>query len=169
MNKKAIANTAILYWCNEDECYLKESPLFDSVLGVGDTPQEAEKTFSDLLDDAYESYLEGRVPGYSKPGRPAKGGLPLNSDVRPETKNRLRELAKQFDCSTGEVVDYLLFSREHLDGIMKVYTHKSASKSKLDDLSDRVTKLENFLQEKTKGKIPAQKRAKSGTKRSLAI
>lgn len=83
MNKKAIKKTAVLYWCDDDQCYLKESPLFDSVLGVGDTPEEAERPFSDLLDDAYDAYLEGRVPGYTKPGRPAKGGVALNSDVRP--------------------------------------------------------------------------------------
>ncbi len=149
MNKKAIKNTAVLYWCDEDECYLKESPLFDSVLGVGDTPEEAARTFSDLLDDAYEAYLEGRVPGYTKPGRPAKGGVALNSDVRPETKDRLKQLAKQLDCSTGEVVDYLLFSKEHSDGITKARQCNVSKESQLDELSNRISALEHLQKDQS--------------------
>jgi len=145
MNKKAIANTAILYWCNEDECYLKESPLFDSVLGVGDTPQEAEKTFSNLLDDAYEAYLEGRVPGYSKPGRPAKGGISLNSDVRPATKNTIKVMSQQLECSTGEVVDYLLFCWQHSAGISKAQQRKISNKNQIEELNTRITALETSL------------------------
>lgn len=146
MNKKAIKKTAVIYWCEDDQCFLKESPLFDSVLGVGDTPEEAENAFSDLLDDAYDAYLDGRVPGYTKPGRPAKGGVALNSDVRPETKERVKELAQQFDCSTGEVVDYLLFCLENSEGIAKTRQFSMSKESKLEELSNRITALEHLQQ-----------------------
>lgn len=158
MNRKAIKNTAVLYWCDEDECYLKESPLFDSVLGVGETPEEAERTFSDLLDDAYEAYLEGRVPGYTKPGRPAKGGVSLNSDVRPETKERVKEIAKQFDCSTGEVVDYLLFCVEHSDSITKTQQSNTSKVSQLEELTNRIAALEH--QQKSQSSNSKSKKAK---------
>lgn len=145
MKKKAIANTAVLYWCDEDACYLKESPLFDSVLGVGGTPEEAETTFSDLLDDAYEAYLEGRVPGYAKPGRPSKGGVSLNSDVQPTTKESIKQLSQQFDCSTGEVVDYLLFCWQNSAGISKAQQQPASNKSQLEELNKRVSTLETNL------------------------
>ncbi|MBX9880281.1 MAG: hypothetical protein K2Y22_17615 [Candidatus Obscuribacterales bacterium] len=160
MNKKAIAKTAVLYWCEEDECYLKESPLFDSVLGVGDTPQEAAKTFSDLLDDAYEAYLEGRVPGYSRPGRPAKGGVALNSDVRPETKKRIKEIAEDFECSTGEIVDYLLFTWEHREGATKARNQKAPNKGQLEELKIRVSTLEMNLDRLLKKEFAGSKSRK---------
>lgn len=159
MNKKAIKKTAVLYWCEDDQCFLKESPLFDSVLGVGDTPEEAEKTFSDLLDDAYDAYLEGRVPGYTKPGRPAKGGVALNSDVRPETKVRIKELAQQFDCSAGEVVDYLLFCSENSEGIAKAQQCNISKENQLEELCNRITALEHL--QKTQSTNSKSKKQKS--------
>ncbi len=113
MNKQAIAKTAVCYWSQEDACYLMQSPLFDTVLGVGDTVQEAQKTFQDLLDDAYEAYLEGRVPGYGKPGRPAKGGVSFDTNIQSYTKQHLKEIADEIGCSMGEVVDYLVFQYDN--------------------------------------------------------
>lgn len=165
MNKKAITNTAITYWCHEDKCYLRESPLFDSVLGVGDTPKEAEQTFSDLLDDAYEAYLEGRVPGYASPGRPAKGGVALNSDVRPATKEKIKALADTFGCSAGDVVDYLLFAFEHLGlnstaSLPKTKDNKTGPKNSLNKLNNRVAKLEEGVAYLMKAKAPLSKAAR---------
>jgi predicted RNase H-like HicB family nuclease len=161
MNKNAIANTAITYWCKDDKCYLRESPLFDSVLGVGDTPEEAEQTFSDLLDDAYEAYLEGRVPGYASPGRPTKGGIALNSDVKPATKKKIKELAEKFDCSTGEVVDYLLFSFEHSSVAQPKMLGKGGRKVRTkSSLSGRMAQLEENVAHLMKVKSPLAKTAK---------
>jgi predicted RNase H-like HicB family nuclease len=114
MNKVAISKTAICYWSEEDDSYVVESSLFETIAGVGDTPEDAFRVFDDLLDDAYEAYLEGRVPGYDKPGRPTKGYTSLNTDVRPETKATLRALSAQFGCSMGELIDFLLFYYEHV-------------------------------------------------------
>lgn len=112
MNKTTIANTSFCYWSDEDECYVVESPLFETIAGVGMTQKQAYRVFRDLLDDAYEAYLEGRVGGYSAPGRPAKGGMPLNIDVKPETREYIRELAGNCACSQGEAIDLLALYHE---------------------------------------------------------
>ncbi|MCW5821249.1 MAG: hypothetical protein KIT34_00510 [Cyanobacteria bacterium TGS_CYA1] len=107
MNKKAIKNTLIVRWSNEDHCFIASSPLFDSVIGVGDSESEALKEFCDILDDAYEAYLEGELK-YDYPGRPAKNRIALNVDVQANTKKSIKDLAMEKGCSQGEVVDFLL-------------------------------------------------------------
>lgn len=107
MNKKAIKNTLIVRWSNEDHCFIASSPLLDSVIGVGDSESEALKEFCDILDDAYEAYLEGELK-YDYPGRPAKNRIALNVDVQANTKKSIKDLAMEKGCSQGEVVDFLL-------------------------------------------------------------
>jgi predicted RNase H-like HicB family nuclease len=107
MNKKAIKNTAVTRWSVEDDCFIVSSPLIDSVIGVGDSESEALKEFCDILDDAYEAYLEGELK-YDYPGRPAKNRIALNVDVQPNTKKSIKDLAAEKGCSQGEVVDFLL-------------------------------------------------------------
>jgi hypothetical protein len=62
MNKEAIRKTAICYWSNEDKAYVVESTLFETIAGIGKTEKESKRVFDNLLDDAYQAYLEGRVP-----------------------------------------------------------------------------------------------------------
>src|SRR6516164_2602533 len=107
MNKRAIRNTSVCYWSGEDEAFVVESPLFETIAGVGGTEEDSWKVFDNLLDDAYEAYLEGRVPGYERAGRPAKGGVALNVDVKSETKELIKRLAADFHCSQGEIIDFL--------------------------------------------------------------
>lgn len=118
MNRKTIKNTAIARWSNEDDCFIVSSPLIDSVIGAGDSEMEAWKEFCNILDDAYEAYLEGALK-YDNPGRPAKNRIALNVDVQVRTKNTIKTLAKEKGCSQGEVVDYLLachlFSGQYKD------------------------------------------------------
>ena len=109
MNKQAILNTAISYWSDDNDCFIVESPLFDRIAGVGDTPEQARTVFLQLLDDGYLAYLEGRVPGYDKPGRPSKGAIPVSYRLQPDTKSALSTLSKKLDCSQGEAIDYLVF------------------------------------------------------------
>ncbi len=108
MNKEAIRKTAICYWSEEDEAYVIVSPLFESIAGVGTTKTASMKVFNDLLDDAYEAYLEGRVPGYDKAWRPTKGYIALNIDVKPDTKQFIKSLTDNFKCSQGEIIDFLV-------------------------------------------------------------
>lgn len=106
MNRKAIMATAVCYWSDENEGYVVISPLFESIAGTGDTKAEAMDVFENQLQDAYEAYLEGRVPK-DRPGRPSKNQVALNVDVNPETKETIKKLAASIDCSQGEVVDFL--------------------------------------------------------------
>jgi hypothetical protein len=108
MNKQAIADTAVCRWNQEDDCYIVWSPLFEHLIGVGDDQEEAWEVFRDLLDDAYAAYLEGKVAGYDKVGRPSKGGTPLNVDVKPHTKEYIGELSQLMNISRGESIDYLV-------------------------------------------------------------
>lgn len=107
MNKQAIQSTAISYWCDEDQCFIVQSPLMESIIGAGDSIEEAARGFNDILSDAYQAYLEGRLSS-EKPGRPAKNRIALNIDVKPETRQSVKELAIKYACSQGEVIDYLL-------------------------------------------------------------
>jgi hypothetical protein len=78
--------------------------------GVGRTTEsEAWEIFEDFLDDAYTSYLEGRLGGmYGKRGRPAKHRAPIHCEVQPETRDELKRLSSQLACSQGETIDYLV-------------------------------------------------------------
>lgn len=107
MNKKAIQSTAICFWSEVDQSFIVQSPLMGSILGAGDSRVEAMKEFKAILSDAYEAYLEGRMPA-DRVGRPAKNRAALNTDVLPDTKYRIRQLANEFDCSQGETIDFLL-------------------------------------------------------------
>lgn len=109
MNKVAISKTRICYWSDDHDCYIVESPLFDRIAGVGDTPEQAQDVFERLLDDGYLAYLEGRVPGYDKPGRPSKGAISVSFRLQPDTKESLAQLAKTLECSQGEAIDYLVY------------------------------------------------------------
>jgi predicted RNase H-like HicB family nuclease len=113
MNKQAIQKTAISRWSEDDECYLIQSPLMDSIIGVGDTVEEAQREFSNILSDAYEAYLEGKMSVADKAGRPAKNRIALNTDVKQATRDAVRHLASEFTCSQGEVIDFLVFFHTH--------------------------------------------------------
>ncbi|MBX9878366.1 MAG: hypothetical protein K2Y22_07895 [Candidatus Obscuribacterales bacterium] len=107
MNKQLIARTAVCYLSSEYDEYIVESPLLDGCSGIGETEEEAHRLFSNLLDDAYEAYLEGTMAEYDKPGRPSKGRLALNTDVLPKTRKGIKGLVSDFGCSQGELLDFL--------------------------------------------------------------
>ncbi len=106
MNIDAIRKTAVCYWSDEDNSYVVESSLFDSLAGTGDTLIEAMQSFEDMLSDALESFHKGRVPK-DKSGRPSKNIVALNTDVKPETRKMIVDMSKDFGCSQGEIIDYL--------------------------------------------------------------
>lgn len=113
MNKGVIKQTAVKYWSRQYKQFLVESPLLDGVLGVGDTEAEAWKIFCDLLDDAYVAFVEKRMSAqYIKPGRPAKGKMIFSAEVKPKTRDRIKALAGDLNCSQGELIDLMLFFYE---------------------------------------------------------
>ncbi len=128
MNKIGILNTRICYWSDDNDCYVVESPLFDRIAGVGDTPEQAQNVFERLLDDGYLAYLEGRVPGYDKPGRPSKGAISVSFRLQPDTKESLGQLAKALECSQGEAIDYLVY-RHKIEQLEQRQAQNKQSKS----------------------------------------
>lgn len=110
ISKDVIERTAICYWSDEDDCYLVESPLFDRVIGSGDTEKEAWEIFHEMFDDMYESLKVGNVLGYNKAGRPTKPDQrALNCRIKEESHDFISKLAKDLGISQGEAVDFLRF------------------------------------------------------------
>lgn len=112
MKEQAIRNTLIEYWSVPDECYVVESTGFPLTAGIGDTPAEARRHFWQMMDTLYDDLKNGKVAGYDKPGRPAKGGVDLHVRVRKSTMNSIREYADKLGISQGELVDFMLANLE---------------------------------------------------------
>jgi predicted RNase H-like HicB family nuclease len=135
VNKTAIQNTAIAFWSGEDDCFIVLSPLMESVIGVGESIEEATREFVDILSDAYEAYLEGRMPTGAKAGRPARNRVALNTDVNPDTRVTIKELATKFGCSQGEIIDYLLAFHKQ-KGAQRAFDAFAGNKRSLSQVSE---------------------------------
>lgn len=61
LNKEAIRNSAICRFDAKEKCFIVQSPLYLPIKGIAETRKEAWELFDDFLDDAYTSYLEGRL------------------------------------------------------------------------------------------------------------
>lgn len=129
MNREAIKKTAVCRFDSEEKILVVESPLLDIVTGASHNEDEAWEIFYDLLDACYIEYLEGkRVGQYQNRGRPAKGGISFNAQVKPSTKQEIATLAKNLGCSQGEAVDYLLAS--HNAGVSRGFIWISTKEAK---------------------------------------
>lgn len=107
MNKDAIVKTAITRWSDEDDCFVTESPLAPTIVGCGDTEQEAYDAFLTHIEANYEAYEQGKHAIYSKAGRPQKGKIKFNAEIAPEIKHEIAALAKRIGISQGETVEFL--------------------------------------------------------------
>ncbi len=138
MNRRAIAATALCRYKKDEEVFVVASPIFDRVMGVGATRDEAWKLFKEALDETYVAYLEGTLVGYEKRGRPAKFNVEFHAQVKPEVKNFINEKAKDLGISQGEVIAYLAAAEQ-----VKI------------ELEQRL----NELEKKKVGDIPLKRRA----------
>lgn len=109
MNRDAIRNTARCRFDDREKVFIVESALFRMVKGIAETEVEAWSIFNDLVQETYINYLEGKLSGYDKRGRPAKGRVGHHAELQPETKKIIVALSKHFCCSQGEVIDYLVW------------------------------------------------------------
>jgi predicted RNase H-like HicB family nuclease len=64
MNKKAIAKTALCQYKSSESVFVVQSPLFERVIGVGETEAEAWQLFGEVLDETYIAFLEGTLVGF---------------------------------------------------------------------------------------------------------
>lgn len=112
ISKEQIQATVVSYWSAENGCFVAESSLIPHVvLGVGQTPEEALQNFGESLEDSYEDIMNDNVAGY-KTGRPAKGYVSFNVNLRPSSRVKVTELANKLRISYGEAVDHLVFFYE---------------------------------------------------------
>lgn len=104
----SIRKTAVSYWSEEDNAFVVESSLFDSILGVGETRVEAFKVFEEMLDETYGELQNDNAVGYKR-GRPSKGRLDLHCQVQESARDEITKLAKKLGgISQGETVEFLL-------------------------------------------------------------
>lgn len=108
MNKEAILGTMVVRYDSEGECYVAESPLIDTIVGTGDTLEEAANEFVDFVTQQYIWYLEGRHGLYKKPGRPRAviARVDLRSQVKPSIREEIRTYAASLGISQGEAVEF---------------------------------------------------------------
>jgi len=139
ISKEKIKKTVVCYWSAADETFVAESAMMPHVvLGVGDTSAEALRNFDTMLDTLYGDITSDNVAGY-KLGRPAKGYVPFNVNIRPSSKSKILELAKELDISQGETFDYLVF----------FYECKLQEYSHVPDKDELVKALEQFREQQT--------------------
>ena len=131
MNRKAIAKTALCKFDSKQKCFVVQSPLFERCIGVAKTEAEAQHIFFELLDEYYVAYLEGKLVGYEKRGRPAKGYVDFHVQVKPLVKKGIATRAQELGISQGEIIDYLY----HLEESKK-------------DLEERLEKLQSQVQKR---------------------
>jgi predicted RNase H-like HicB family nuclease len=114
MNIDTIKKTAICIWDTDSECYVVRSPLMKRVSGAAETPEEAWKLFTDILEDTMELMKKGQFVKQEGPGRPRKDRVRLNTDLDPDIKASLEKMAKTLHISQGEAIDICVFAYKTL-------------------------------------------------------
>jgi predicted RNase H-like HicB family nuclease/antitoxin component of RelBE/YafQ-DinJ toxin-antitoxin module len=111
MNKKLIESTRTIHFSDVDDGYVITSPLFQHIVGFGETKEEALQVFANHAQKKYADYLEERIDGpkRSGKGRPAKGLISLDANVRQETRQWANAVASKLGISLGEVIDMAMF------------------------------------------------------------
>lgn len=111
MNKKLIEATRTIHISDIDDGYVVTSPLFQHIVGFGETEEEALQVFTNHAQKKYADYLEERLDGpkRSGKGRPAKGLVSLDTNVHPETRLWVSAVADKLGVSLGEVIDMAMF------------------------------------------------------------
>lgn len=120
MNRKAIQNTVVYNWKEDEKVYECSSVLLPICIGIADTQNEAWKIFNEHLDEIYIAHLEGKLAStmHKTPGRPKRSKVSLHAEVLPATRALLKEKCSELQISMGDLVDYLV--AEH-NAVMRIY------------------------------------------------
>lgn len=106
MNKDAILKTAILK--QQEGKFTVLSPLCDALIGVGETREQAVLRFKTLVQDRYIAYVEGRLAGsQGKVGRPKKNCVEFHTQLKPEVKRDIVDMARELNLSQGDIIEFL--------------------------------------------------------------
>ena len=109
MDRVAILKTALLK-PEANSMFSVSSPLCSGVLGVGKSPEEAYRSFVDLVQDRYIAFLESKLAGNQEKrdrGRPKKGYAEFHTKINPDIKDQLSGMAEELGISQGELIEYL--------------------------------------------------------------
>ncbi len=111
LSKKNILKEMVVF--KEDDDYIAKHPNWDTVAGVGNTPEEAIQLFKELLNEAWKSLVAGRTHPESKPkvGRPALGRDNFNMRLLPSAKAFLKQIAKEQNVSVGVLIEQFLVEK----------------------------------------------------------
>lgn len=151
ISKETIRNTMVCYLSADDQSFVAQSAMIPNVvIGVGETKAEAKESFETALNDVYEEIVGDNVAGY-KAGRPSKGYVAFNTNIRPSSRAAVIALSKSMDISQGEVVDYLVFYyeckkqepelRHHNVDLAQVLQAVAANEKSINELSRNVHEL----------------------------
>lgn len=94
-------------WDDEDECYIVTCEKYESVIGTGDTKDEAVKVFYELLEDWLKPD-KPRIEAKNKGGRPKKSNVRLSVNVLPLTKANISYLAIEKKVNQGLILDEIV-------------------------------------------------------------
>ena len=107
MNREAILRTLMIERDPQSTYFICRSPLCPEV-GSGATKEEAISDFKHLLAERYVAFLEKRLSGQRKRGRPAKRNVDIHLQLKANVRTGLLALSQELDISQGEVVELLL-------------------------------------------------------------
>lgn len=150
ISKAKLKNTAVIYWSADDEVFAAESSLMPGVIvGVGENRQEARDKFERALDDVYDEVSSDNVAGY-KVGRPTKGYVAFNANIRPSSKAMIAKLSDDMEISQGEVLDYLVFYLECKEQETGKALTENEIKSGITEILQEMRSLKEAIDEKPK-------------------
>ena len=93
-----------LFFSKTDDCYVCKSNEFSDVIGIGDTEDEAIKTYYEILEE-YLKDLKNNKSVKNKGGRPKKTNAKLLYNVPHEIKAFIEAEAVINDVNQGVIVE----------------------------------------------------------------
>jgi len=89
-------------WSEEDDCFIAISEHYDTVIGVGDTKDEAKEVYLELLNEHLKAQQEGRL--IKRPGRPAKNNIKLSCNIPENIKTFIDSEASKRGLNQADII-----------------------------------------------------------------
>ena len=108
MNLERILRMVVCYWSEADECYVCDCAIFPTVVGMGDTVQEAHDHFSEQLQITHQKFEAGTLTtSQFVAGKDDVPRAKLNVKINQDTERVLFDLRNQFECPDDQAIDFL--------------------------------------------------------------
>lgn len=107
---------------DESGCYVTRSAIFEDVIGAGETPEESEKVFYELLEDWLEDEKKQPAPKRKK-GRPRKNNSKLTININYKTRAFLGLVAQSEDQTISKIIEDLaeFYAKSHPEKDFGIY------------------------------------------------